>query len=71
MAPARPWQCPKCEGTSKALGEFRAYGGFWSSFFDVSTRRFRTISCKSCGFTEFYQADIAASSKVFDFLGGG
>lgn len=71
MKPPRPWRCQKCEGTAKDLGELRAYGGFWSSFFDVSTRRFTSVSCKRCGFTEFYRADIASLSKVLDFLGGG
>jgi uncharacterized protein len=71
MATPRTWQCPKCESTSKELGEFRAHGGFWSSFFDVSTRRFRTVTCRRCGYTEFYKAELAAASKVLDFLGGG
>lgn len=71
MTSPRPWRCQKCECTAKDLGELRAYGGFWSSFFDVSTRRFKSVSCKRCGFTEFYRADIASSSKVFDLLGGG
>jgi predicted nucleic-acid-binding Zn-ribbon protein len=71
MKSQRPWKCPKCESTARELGEVRAYGGFWSSFFDVSTRRFKTVACQRCGFTEFYRADIASSSKVFDFLGGG
>ncbi len=65
------WQCPKCECTGKEIGEIRASGGFWSSFFDVSTRRFKHVTCKRCGYTEFYKADISTTSKFFDFLGGG
>lgn len=71
MPSPHTWQCPKCESTAKEVGEFRAHGGFWSSFFDVSTRRFMFASCMRCGYTEFYKENIAASSKVFDFLGGG
>jgi predicted nucleic-acid-binding Zn-ribbon protein len=71
MSSPRAWQCPKCESTGKEVGEFRAHGGFWSSFFDVSTRRFNFVSCKRCGYTEFYKANVAASSKLFDFLGSG
>ena len=62
--------CPKCGSRDKQQGEFRAAGGFFSSFFDVSTRRFRYLSCSRCGFTEFYNSSISGSSKFFDFLGG-
>lgn len=65
------WQCPKCGGGQRETGELRAHGGFWSSAFDVSTRRFSYIACQQCGYTEFYKADLTASSKVFDFLVGG
>lgn len=62
--------CPKCGSHDKEKGEFRAAGGFVSSFFDVSTRRFRYLSCKGCGYTEFYNSSISGSAKFIDFLGG-
>ena len=62
-------KCLKCGSTTKDAGEFRASGGFWSSFFDLSNRRFRYLTCRRCGFTEFYNAQISGAAKVFDFLG--
>ena len=61
--------CPKCGSREKEQGEFRAAGGFVSSFFDVSTKRFRYLSCKGCGYTEFYNSSISGSAKFFDLLG--
>ena len=63
--------CPKCGTYGKEQGEFRAAGGFWSSFFDYSNKRFRYLSCRNCGYTEFYNSYISGTSKFFDFLAGG
>jgi predicted nucleic-acid-binding Zn-ribbon protein len=52
-------------------GEIRASGGFWSSFFDVSTRRFTYVSCGRCSHTELYNQSIGTGSKILDFLGSG
>jgi predicted nucleic-acid-binding Zn-ribbon protein len=62
--------CPKCGSRDKEQGEFRAAGGFASSFFDVSTRRFRYLSCTGCGYTEFYNSAISGSAKFLDLLAG-
>lgn len=61
--------CPKCSGTGRRTGEFRAAGGFLSTFFDFATERFRYVSCESCGYTEFYNARLGTGSRVVDFLG--
>nr|WP_315483978.1 zinc ribbon domain-containing protein [uncultured Undibacterium sp.] len=63
--------CPKCGSYGKTRGEFRAAGGFWSSFFDYSNKRFQYLSCKKCGYTEFYNSSISGAAKFIDFLGGG
>lgn len=63
--------CPKCGSLGKEEGEFRASGGFWSSAFDYSNKRFRYLSCKKCGYTEFYNASLSGTAKFFDFLASG
>lgn len=63
--------CPKCTSPLRVTGEFRAAGGFWSSFFDVSTRRFNYVSCGRCGYTELYNQSIGTGSKILDFLASG
>lgn len=62
--------CPKCGEYAKQMGEFRAAGGFWSSFFDYSNRRFRFVSCRRCGYTEFYNSSVSGAAKFLDFLAG-
>jgi predicted nucleic-acid-binding Zn-ribbon protein len=62
--------CPKCRSRDKQQGELRAAGGFVSSFSDVSTTRFRYLSCNGCGCTEFYNSSISGSAMFLDFLGG-
>lgn len=61
--------CGKCGTTSRKSGEFRAAGGFLSTFFDVATERFTYVSCTGCGYTEFYNARLATGTRVVDFLG--
>lgn len=61
--------CVKCGQLGKKSGEFRAAGGFLSSFFDVATERFVYWSCTGCGHTEFYNRRLGGGSKVVDFLG--
>ena len=61
--------CMKCGGQSKESGELRASGGALSSIFDISTNRFRYVTCSACGYTEFYRADMGALGVAAEFLG--
>jgi len=60
--------CAKCGGNQCSRKEMRAEGGLLSAAFDISTNRFIAVSCDHCGFTELYRKDVAAGSKLFDFL---
>ena len=66
----RRWECPKCESYESEQGQFAATGGGISKFFNLQNKKFSTITCKKCKFTEIYQTKISMLSKVFDFLGG-
>ena len=61
--------CCKCGCTSKNTGEFRAAGGFLSSFFNFATVQFIFESCSKCGFTEFYNGRIGTGTRILDFIG--
>ena len=65
------YSCPKCGNQAYESGQIRVSGGFWSSFFDVGNRRFNSVSCTECGYTEFYKRTVSGIQKVFDFLGSG
>jgi predicted nucleic-acid-binding Zn-ribbon protein len=49
--------CPKCRSVNLAHGELRGAGGFLSAWLDFATRRFKTITCRDCTYTEFYSND--------------
>ncbi|KPJ60444.1 MAG: GTP-binding protein [Latescibacteria bacterium DG_63] len=61
------YKCPKCSNTQYELGEFRAPGGFWTKIFDVQTRRFTTVTCARCKYTEIYKVPSSTLGDIFDF----
>jgi uncharacterized protein len=62
------YTCPKCGHPEHETGEIRAAGGFWSKIFDVQGKRFTTVICKRCRYTELFQADTRMLGNIFDFL---
>ena len=65
------FKCIKCGNSQCEVGEFRAAGGFWSKLFDIQGRRFKTVSCTQCGYTEVYSgAKSKGIENVADFLAG-
>ena len=65
------YQCPKCKNIEYETSEFRATGGFLSKLFDVQTKRFTTVTCSKCRYTEIYQADSSRLGSIFDLFVGG
>lgn len=62
------YTCPKCSNTEYEIGELRAAGGFWTKIFDVQSRRFTTITCTRCKYTEMFKAKSSTIGNVFDFF---
>jgi predicted nucleic-acid-binding Zn-ribbon protein len=62
------YKCPKCNHSQYELGEFRASGGFWTKIFDIQSRRYSTVTCAQCRYTEIFQADSSMLGNVFDFF---
>lgn len=63
--------CPKCGCTSYESDQFQATGGNFAKLFDVQNKRFLTVSCCQCGYTELYRAQTDSGMNVLDFLLGG
>ena len=63
--------CPKCQNTSYISDRFQATGGNFSKIFDVQNKKFVTISCTSCGYTELYRSETSSGMNVLDFLLNG
>ena len=66
------WSCPKCHGNNFDTDQFRATGGFLAKVFDLQNKRFTTVTCERCKFTEIYRADQSMLGNIFDlFTSGG
>jgi predicted nucleic-acid-binding Zn-ribbon protein len=62
------WQCPKCNNNEFETGQFAATGGGLSKIFDVQNKKFTTVTCSRCKFTEIYKAETSMLGNVFDFF---
>jgi len=60
--------CPKCGNTQCEIGEFRAAGGFLSKVFDIQSKRFTTVICTKCQYTEIYRASSSMLGNIFDLF---
>lgn len=65
------YRCSKCDNTQYDVGEFRATGGFLTKVFNVQTKRFTTVTCSRCKYTEIYAADSSMLGNIFDFFANG
>jgi predicted nucleic-acid-binding Zn-ribbon protein len=60
--------CPKCGCTTYESDQFQATGGDFSKLFNVQNKKFITVSCTNCGYTELYRAQTSMGMNVLDFL---
>lgn len=64
------WKCVKCGNETYEADRFQATGGNFAKLFDVQNKRFTTVSCTKCGYTELYRADPDDLMDIFDFFIG-
>ena len=62
------YQCPKCGNLNYETGEMRATGGTLSKIFDVQNKKFTSVTCSNCTYTEFYKTKTSALSNIFDLF---
>jgi predicted nucleic-acid-binding Zn-ribbon protein len=60
--------CAKCENQACDVAEFRATGGFLTKIFDIQSKKFTTVTCTRCKYTEIYRADSSMLGNIFDFF---
>jgi len=63
--------CPKCGCRHYEHDQFQAAGGNFAKLFDIQNKRFITVSCAQCGYTELYRAAGDRGMDILDFLLGG
>jgi len=52
------WQCTKCGNTI----------GMFAKIFDVQNKRFTTVTCERCTYTEIYRTKSSGLGNVLDFF---
>lgn len=62
------YTCPKCGNRTYEVDEFRAVGGPFAKIFDVQNKKFSTVTCARCKYTELYKASTSTLGNVFDFF---
>lgn len=62
------WICTKCGCEQFDKDQFQATGGMFSKIFDVQNKKFVTVSCTKCGYTEIYRTSTDAVENILDFL---
>ena len=62
------WMCPKCGNQTLQKDQFQATGGNFAKIYNVQNKKFITISCNRCGYTELYKSGTSAGMNIFDFL---
>jgi predicted nucleic-acid-binding Zn-ribbon protein len=62
------YTCPKCGHKHYEIGQMRATGGTLSKIFDVQNKKFSSVTCNNCTYTEFYKAKTSAISNIFDLF---
>lgn len=62
------YKCPKCGNRTFETDEFRATGGVFAKIFDVQNKKFTTVTCSQCKFTEIYKGSTSQLGNIFDFF---
>lgn len=64
----KEYVCAKCGSKHYEADEMRATGGVFAKIFDVQNKKFTTISCTQCGYTEMYKRTTSTFGNVIDFF---
>ena len=66
----KQYVCPKCGNMRYESDQFQAAGGNFAKIFDIQNKKFITVSCTKCGYTELYRANQSDGWNILDFLMG-
>lgn len=65
----RNWKCPKCKNKEFEADQFAATGGGLTKFFNIQSKKYTTVTCTSCRYTEMYKTNTSTLGNVLDFFG--
>ena len=64
----KQYACPKCGFDRYESDQFQATGGNFAKIFDVQNKKFVTVSCSDCGYTELYRKSGNSALDILDFF---
>jgi len=62
------WHCPKCQNREFETDQFAATGGGLTKLFDIQSKKFTTVTCTRCMYTELYKAETSTIGNILDFF---
>lgn len=62
------WVCPKCKNNEFETDRFAATGGGFAKMFDIQNKKFTSVTCTRCKYTEIYKAETGMLGNIFDFF---
>jgi len=62
------YKCPKCGNKYFETGEMRATGSFVKKLFNIQNRKFSSITCTQCKYTEFFATPSNQLGNILDFF---
>jgi predicted nucleic-acid-binding Zn-ribbon protein len=64
------YTCPKCGKRQCEVGEVRTASSFLTKIFNIQNRRFTSVTCTVCRYTELYNMPSKKIGDIIDFLAG-
>lgn len=62
------YRCLKCSNKTYDIDIMQATGGTFSKLFNIQNKKFTSVTCKKCTYTEFYKASTSNLTNIFDFF---
>jgi hypothetical protein len=62
------YTCPKCGNKNYEVGEIRTTGSFLTKIFNIQNKKFSTLTCTKCRYTELFAADSNQLGNILDFF---
>ncbi|MEG2507541.1 MAG: zinc ribbon domain-containing protein [Longicatena sp.] len=60
--------CVKCGNSEFVSDQIQTTGGDFAKLFDVQNKKFITLSCAKCGYTELYKEQSDDALNILDLL---
>jgi uncharacterized protein len=62
------YKCPKCGSSQYDIGEIWTVGSSFARIFGFHDRRYTSVSCQNCFYTEFYKVPKKKIGETLNFL---